>query len=590
MPFNTLRGYLHALAELLPGKVALTLALMLGLSFTEGIGLLMLVPMLQLIGLDTGQGPMGQVETLVSSFFGSLGMGPTLPAILAAYVAVVAVHALFHRLQAETGLSLQQEFVGSLRRRLYGAITHMDWLHFARSRSSDFVHALTTELDRVGNATHYLLLLLVNTFVVFVYLLFSLRVSPLMTGVVLVCGGVLLVALRGKTRSARLSGEEISLAGRGLYAAATEHLGGMKTVKSYGSEKRNAGIFSDLIDRLASVYVGAARRRAEAKFWFDIGAVMMLSLTLYISLEYLGLQSAEILLLLFVYARTIPRLSSAQQSYQHLMSMLPAFEAVRKVQAQCEAGVESAAQNEEEVEFGRTLELRQVSFHYGEDGSKPVLSRLNLLVRKGQTTAIMGVSGAGKSTVADLVLGLLQPTRGKILVDDRPLTPSNLRSWRRQIGYVGQETFLFHDTVKANLLWACPRASDEDIRQALILAAAEDFVDGLPQGMDTILGDRAVGLSGGEKQRLALARALLRQPALLIMDEATSALDSENEQRILAAIANLSGGMTILIISHRLSAVRDADVVQLLEDGRLVESQREEREREAFEPSHDHEL
>ena len=270
-PFNALRGYLYTLAELLPGKVALTLALMLGLSFTEGIGLLMLVPMLQLIGLDTGRGPMGQVETLVSSFFGRLGMGPTLPVILAVYVAVVAVHALFHRLQAETGLSLQQEFVGSLRRRLYGAITHMDWLHFARSRSSDFVHALTTELDRVGNATHYLLLLLVNTFVVSAYLLFSLRMSPLMTGVVLVCGGVLLVALRGKTRSARLSGEEISLAGRGLYAAATEHLGGMKTAKSYGSEKRSAGIFSDLIDRLASVYVGAARRRAEAKFWFDIG-------------------------------------------------------------------------------------------------------------------------------------------------------------------------------------------------------------------------------------------------------------------------------------------------------------------------------
>jgi ATP-binding cassette, subfamily C, bacterial len=137
---------------------------------------------------------------------------------------------------------------------------------------------------------------------------------------------------------------------------------------------------------------------------------------------------------------------------------------------------------------------------------------------------------------------------------------------------VAQDTFLFNDTVRANLLWACPGANDQEIDRALRLAAAEDFVRDLPEGKGTILGDRGVRLSGGERQRLALARALLRSPTLLILDEATSALDSENERHIQSAIEGLHGRMTILIITHRLSTIRRADVIHVLERGRLVES------------------
>jgi ATP-binding cassette, subfamily C, bacterial len=157
-------------------------------------------------------------------------------------------------------------------------------------------------------------------------------------------------------------------------------------------------------------------------------------------------------------------------------------------------------------------------------------------------------------------------------VDGAPLDGGRARAWRNQIGYVAQDTFLFNDTVQANLLWARPEATDEDINHALKLAAAEEFVSRLPDRVETVLGDRGVRLSGGERQRLALARALLRRPSLLILDEATSALDSENEKRIQNAIEELHGHMTILVITHRLSTIRRADVVYVLEQGRLVES------------------
>src|SRR6185503_11843430 len=165
----------------------------------------------------------------------------------------------------------------------------------------------------------------------------------------------------------------------------------------------------------------------------------------------------------------------------------------------------------------------------------------------------------------------IAPDRGRVLVDDMPLTAERMRGWRDRIGYVAQDTFLFHDTILANLLWACPNASKEEMLLALRLAAADGFVSALPRGIETVVGDRGVRLSGGERQRLALARALLRKPSLLILDEATSALDSENERRIQSAIEELHGDMTILIITHRLSTIRGADTIYLVENGSVAE-------------------
>jgi ATP-binding cassette, subfamily C, bacterial len=157
-------------------------------------------------------------------------------------------------------------------------------------------------------------------------------------------------------------------------------------------------------------------------------------------------------------------------------------------------------------------------------------------------------------------------------VDGVPLDPGSMSRWREQIGYVPQETFLFHDTIRANLLWARPTATEGELREALRLASADAFVRRLPNGMETVIGDRGILLAGGERQRLALARALLRSPDLLILDEATSSLDSENERQIQHAIERLHGRTTMLVITHRLATIREADLIHVMENGRLVES------------------
>jgi ATP-binding cassette subfamily C protein len=167
---------------------------------------------------------------------------------------------------------------------------------------------------------------------------------------------------------------------------------------------------------------------------------------------------------------------------------------------------------------------------------------------------------------------LLQPTAGRILIDGEPLAGPRLHAWRQSIGYVPQETFLFHDTVRANLLWARPEATEAEVRAALRAAAAEEFVNQLPHGLDTVTGDRGVRLSGGERQRLALARAVLRQPSILVLDEATSSLDTQNERFIQQALEQLHGELTIVLIAHRLSTVRIADQIIVLKGGRMVET------------------
>jgi ATP-binding cassette subfamily C protein len=215
--------------------------------------------------------------------------------------------------------------------------------------------------------------------------------------------------------------------------------------------------------------------------------------------------------------------------------------------------------------------LDKVSFKYDHAQEDCTVEGIDLTIPARCMTAILGASGAGKSTLADLMMGLLVPDEGRILIDGLPLSGKHLHGWRRSVGYVPQENFLFHETIRVNLAWARPEATESEMLKALESAAALDFVMALPQGLDTVVGDRGVRLSGGERQRIALARALLRSPTLLLLDEATSSLDSHNEALIQDAVERLHGDITVVIIAHRISTVSRADHVVLLDHGKIVE-------------------
>ncbi len=215
------------------------------------------------------------------------------------------------------------------------------------------------------------------------------------------------------------------------------------------------------------------------------------------------------------------------------------------------------------------IEFQGVSVRYG-DGGRPALDKLDLTVRPGEILALVGRSGAGKSTLVHLLPRLYEPVAGRILLDGRPLADHALRWLRSHIGVVPQDVFLFNRSVRENIAYATPGATEEDIRQAARSAHAHEFIERLPSGYDTVVGERGVRFSGGEKQRLAIAREILRDPPILILDEATSSLDAESDALVQAAIRRLLPGRTCLVIAHRLATVQDADRIAVLDAGRLV--------------------
>jgi len=262
---------------------------------------------------------------------------------------------------------------------------------------------------------------------------------------------------------------------------------------------------------------------------------------------------------------------SGQYHYRAFVNALPSFANLLDIETRCAAAAEPAMHPHDRLSLTRELAADGVSFTYRE-GRVPAVRDLSLVIPAGKIVALVGPSGAGKSTIADILMGLIAPDSGTLRLDGRPLGPEGVRGWRDQIGYVAPDTFLFHDTIRANLKWARPDASEDEMLTALRQASAFDFVAGLSDGLDTIVGDRGILLSQGERQRLALARAFLRRPSMLFLDEATNSLDSENERRVLDAIESRRGELTVVLIAHRLSTIRWADLIYVVEGGKVVES------------------
>lgn len=552
-------------------RLAISAALAVALAFVEGAGVLLLIPLLESAGLAVGEGATSRLADVINALFAAVNLRSSLLAVLGVFLLVSLAHAWLYRAHLLFNPTLEQQFAQALRTRLYAAIVRADWTFFTSRRTSDLVHAVTSEVDRTGTSVYQLLTLLTGIAVSTVYVGIALQLSPALTALVAATGLVTLWALRQRTRRTGEMGERYTDANRRQFHMASESIAGLKVAKSFGAEARDAMIFGELTRERATAYLDLLRSYARAKLGIDMATAVSISLLLLVAVEGFGLQGAGLLLLLFIFARVMPRVMSLQESAQIIAAGLPSFRTVQTLIDECESRGELVVAAAERLPLRMGVELHEVSYAYGAE-SPTVLDSVTLDIPAGQTTAIVGVSGAGKSTIADLLLGLLRPTAGTVRIDDRPLEDAGVSGWRRSIGYVPQETFLLHDTIRANFQWARPDATDEEIWRVLERAAAADFVRARPEGLDTVVGDRGLRLSGGERQRLALARALITDPQLLILDEATSALDAINEEKILAAVGQLTGGVTTVIITHRLAAIREADLIYVLDEGRLADA------------------
>ncbi|WP_322417615.1 ABC transporter ATP-binding protein [Mesorhizobium huakuii] len=548
------------------------LFLILG-SLTEGISILLLVPLLHLVGRADQD---FAVRLPNNDFVRWLVPDGTLQltTVLCALVGLVAVQAAFNRFKSVYMARLLFDFINRLRMNLFESIGKARWGVFSRMRSSDLDHALTGDIDRVQGAAFSLLMLVQIAVLLVGYLVISMFISPVMTAFAVVIGIVMFIALQPFRARATAFGRILTSNRQDQYRTVSEFLGGIKVAKSLNVEASYFAQLQATLEKMKADNIDYVRNSSIGTAVFQVASVVGLSLFIYVALVRFNLSLAEIVVLLLVFMRIAPRFMDMQTQAQQVLINLPAYTAMRSLQARFDAEREpghAESENAGKLSLDTGLNIRGVSFSYGDGSGKAVVSDITFGLPAGKVTALIGPSGSGKSTIADMLLGLLEPTEGRILVDGVEIDASNRRRWRDQVAYVPQDVFLLHDTIAANLRLAAPRASDDDLWTALRAAHAGDFVERLDQRLGTVVGDRGVRLSGGERQRIALARALLRKPSLLILDEATSALDWQNQSLIARSIDGLRGAMTILTIAHRPSMIAFADWVVAMEDGRVVE-------------------
>ncbi len=572
LTFSTAKSFLSSFLKYAGRKAWIDATMMVLLGLTEGVGLIMLLPLLHLIGFDVGE-ESDRTGHLVRAFFDTTGLPLCLATILGAYIAIIATHAVASRYQGVLNAKLSLGYTQFMQDRLYKAFSAGDWLHLTQMRGTDVVRVLTNDLVRVGYATEKLLELGATVVVTLIYVAVVFSVSCSMTLLVLASMTLILFCVQPYNRQAHDLGKAYQTAVEDMYLVASEHLNGMKIAKSYGLESEYSKNFAVVTEQVASQGIRFLRVDASTQMYHRIGATAALSAFLYIGTELIPMPSSSLLFVVFLFARLSPKVSLIQHYAQFVSNCLPAFREATCMLKRFESSDKSRPSSVvRPLPLRKAIRFKNISFSYNRNGDGHALCKIDLAIRARSTVAVVGPSGSGKTTLADLIMGLLTPAEGTIIIDGRPLTEESLSDWRRSIGYVPQETFLFHDTIRSNLLLVRPDAEEDELWAALRHSAAEPFVAALPYGLDTVVGDRGIRLSGGERQRIAFARALLRRPSLLLLDEATSSLDTENERRIQDAIDGLHGELTMVVIAHRLSTIRRADSIVVLEQGRVVET------------------
>ena len=547
------------------GKLILLAGLMLAGSLTEGVGFVLLVPLLSSL---TGGETENAIARHLIDLLGAFGVSATSGGFLATFVVLVALRSGIQFAKDRAALVLQHRVVDQLREVCIRQLLRADWRWITEQTRTDHMNLVLGEVNRVGTGLNAGLGLLTTLATALAYLVVAVIFSPLMAGLVLLAAAVGYVAMGRIRRAATDLGSQLVDANKGLMANIQQAFGGLKLTKILGSEDRHIDLLVQTVARV---------RRAQLKFGIDtslmrnlqqvLGAAL-LAIYVYGGLAWLSLPLAELLALTFLFARLMPLTLSAQQHLHRWLNAEPALDSIDRFITESAAHAEPLGDGMDDVwPIRRDIRLRNVSLTYaGRD--RPALDRVDLTLPSRTTTAITGPSGAGKSTLADILMGLLVPDAGALEIDGMPLDATARQNWRRSVAYVPQDVFLFHDTVRANLLFGKPSATDEELVVALGKAAA-GFVINLPDGLDTVVGDNGQRLSGGERQRLALARALLRSPSLLILDEATSALDARNERAIAEALQRLHGDLTIVLVGHRTATLKHADQVVAMESGRI---------------------
>ncbi len=508
-----------------------------------------------------------QITQFFIKIFSSFGLPITLLTFLGAFFFFQVLKGGFFIFARFCILDLKYAILKNLITDSFEKFFKARWLYFTSTNQGKLVNTFTREILVVGEAFLAMALVLSGAvrLVVFIgvpfYICWQAALAALLTGLLFSVPLAMLGPL-----NYRLGMLSTSTANH-LTAIVTECLTSMKVILGFGEGKKTLNMLSDSFDSHKKAALKSQTLQTATPLIYEpLGLIAVFGAVL--TAQRHSVPFSDIAVMLWAFMKAMPQIGQIIERRNSLENFFPSFEQVWGIQEQAKSFVQPSGG----IIFPglkNDIYFDKVDFSY--TTGDLALKGINLKIDRGKMVAVVGKSGSGKSTLIDMVMGFNPPSTGKILIDGNSLDQFDVVSWRQKIGYVPQETVLFNLSIRDNLLWATETTSESEIWEACKLANADEFINGFKDGLDTIVGDRGVRLSGGQAQRIALARAILRKPDLLILDEATSALDTEAERSIQTAIEKIAKQTTVLAVAHRLSTVAKADYIYLLEDGDIEE-------------------
>lgn len=569
--------FIHGFVQFGGRRMAVA-AILVGLGgLAEGVGILLLVPLLVLL-TGTGQAG-GWIGDLTTSMLGALGGQSrlmSLALLLGLFAVSMAARSAIILARDVILAQLQIGFVEAQRLAITRRLAATSWETINRLSHARLAHLMSADIQRCGVAATFTLQCGVAMVMLTAQLGLAFLLSPELASLSLALLVASALLLGPFLIRAHANGLNASKGQFNLTRDTGQFLGGLKQAFSHNREQAFVLQVEDTLEALRVNQLDFVWQRTGARMALTAMAAAIAGVALLVGHGVLGLAPAVLMTLLFVLARTSGPATQIQQGALQLIHALPAYDLVRALEAELALAARPSCLPTEGVprpHFAPVI-FERVSFsHLAADRSSKEAAHgvrdLDLWLEPGSFVGVSGPSGAGKTTFADLLSGLYPPASGQIVVGGQILEGATARTWRDRIAYVPQDPFLLHDTVRRNLLWSAPDASEAQLWEALAIAGADDLVRRLPQGLDTLVGERGARVSGGERQRLALASAILRRPELLILDEATSAVDTRTEDEILGRLRAAFPKALIVIIAHRAESLSRCDRILTLDRGRL---------------------